>query len=61
MPLFEYRVTDEDAFDDSHIALLEYMGKGGWELISYSNIMESPKSPGHFIVRMVFKKTLESE
>lgn len=55
-PLWDYRLIDAHAFDGSSVEIMNNMGDNGWELVSYSDIIHSPKSEGYYFVRMTFKR-----
>lgn len=56
MPKFEYRLIQVDAFDSERVDILTRMGENGWELVSYTTPIESPKQPGYWCIDMVFKR-----
>lgn len=56
MKKFEHRLIQTDAFGEERINMLTRMGEKGWELVSYTTPVESPKSPGYWFVDMVFKR-----
>lgn len=56
MKKFEHRLIQTDAFGEERINMLTRMGEKGWELVSYTTPLESPKSLGYWFVDMVFKR-----
>lgn len=56
MPKFKYRIIQADALDSERLSQLNHMGEEGWELVSYTTPIESPRQPGYWFVDMVFKR-----